>query len=65
MKTNQSERDRSIDVTPNDKIVTNTQALKISLSEQLKNVKRQKKKAFYKFKLKQPIDNNITNQVRN
>ena len=43
MKTNQSERERSIDVTSNDNIVTNNQALKISLSEQLKNVKRQKK----------------------
>ena len=46
MKTNQSERERSIDVTSNDNIVTNNQALKISLSEQLKNVKRQKKEEF-------------------
>ena len=38
IKTNQSERERSIDVTPSDNIVTN-----MSLSEQLKNVKRQKK----------------------
>ena len=58
MKTNQSERERSINVTPNDHIVTNNQALKISLSEQLKNVKRQKKEEFYQFKSKQPIDNN-------
>ena len=32
MKTNQNERERSIDVTPNDNVVTNSQALKISLS---------------------------------
>ena len=59
MKTNRSERERSINVTLNDNIVTNSQALKISLSEQLKNVKRQKKEEFYQFKLKQPIDNNV------
>ena len=59
MKTNQSERERSINVTPNDNIVANSQALKISLSEQLKNVKRQKKEEFYQFKSKQPIDNNM------
>ena len=47
MKANQSERERSIDVTPTDNIVTNNQALKISLTEQLKNVKCQKKKEFY------------------
>ena len=39
MKTNQIKRERNITVTPNDNIVTNSQALKISLSEQLKNVK--------------------------
>ena len=39
--------------------VTNSQALKVSLSEQLKNVKRQKKEEFYQFKSKQPIDNNM------
>ena len=50
MKTNQSERERSINVTPNDNIITNSQVLKISLSEQLKNVKRQKKEEFYQFK---------------
>ena len=44
MKTNQSERGRSINVTPNENIVTNSQALKIS--EQLKNGKRQKKEEF-------------------
>ena len=59
MKTNQSERERSIDVTSNDNIVTNSQALKISLSEQLKNVKHQKKEEFYQLKSKQPIDNNM------
>ena len=59
MKPNQSERERSISVTPNDNIVTNSQTLKISLSEQLKNVKRQKKEEFYQFKSKQPIDNNM------
>ena len=50
MKSNQSERKRSIDVTSNDNTVTNSQALKISLSEQLKNVKRQKKEEFHQFK---------------
>ena len=59
MKTNQSETERSINATPNDDIVTNSQALKISLSEQLKNVKRQKKEEFYQVKSKQPIDNNM------
>ena len=59
MKTNQSERERSINVTPNDNIVANSQALKISLSEQLKYVKRQKKEEFYQFKSKQPLDNNM------
>ena len=59
MKTNQSERERSINVTPNGNIVANSQALKISLSEQLENVKRQKKEEFYQFKSKQPIDNNM------
>ena len=39
IKTNQIKRERNITVTPNDNIVTNSQALKISLSEQLKNVK--------------------------
>ena len=55
MKTNQSEREREAPVTLNDNIVTNSQALKISLSEQLKNVTRQKKEEFYQFKSKQPI----------
>ena len=59
IKTNQSERERSINVTPNDNIVTNSQALKISLSKQLKNFKRQKKEEFYQFKSKQSIDNNM------
>ena len=39
MKTNQSERERSIDITFNDNIETNNKTLKISLSEHLKNVK--------------------------
>ena len=52
MKTNQSERERSIDLTSNDKIVTNSKALNISLTELLKNVKRQKQEEFYQFKLK-------------
>ena len=39
MKTNQSKKEKSIDVTfSNDKIETNSQTLKISLPEQLKNV---------------------------
>ena len=59
MKTNQSERKRSFDVTSNDNTVTNRQALKISLSEQLKIVKRQKKEEFYQFKSKQPIGDNM------
>ena len=59
MKTYESERERSINVTPNDNKVTNSQALKISLSEQLKYVKRQKKEEFYQFKSKQPIVNNM------
>ena len=59
MKTNQSEKERSINVTPNNNIITNSQVLKISLFKQLKNVKRQKKEEFYQFKSKQPIDNNM------
>ena len=59
MKTNQSEKETFTDVTPNDNIVTNSQALKMSLSEQLKHVKRQKKGEFYQFKSKQPFDNNM------
>ena len=59
MKINQSEIGRSINVTPNDNIVANSQALEIFLSEQLKNVKCQKKEEFYQFKSKQPIDNNM------
>ena len=59
MKTNQSERERSIDLTSNDNIVTNSKALNISLTELLKNVKRQKQEEFYQFKLKQHIDNSI------
>ena len=39
MKTNQRERERSIDITFNDNIETNNKTLKISLSEHLKNVK--------------------------
>ena len=59
MKTNQSEKERSINVPPNDNVVTNSQTLKISLSVQLKYVKRQKKEEFYQLKSKQPIDNNM------
>ena len=59
MKINQSERERITDATPSENVVTNSQALKMSLSEQLKNVKRQKKKEFYQFKSKQPLDNNM------
>ena len=65
MKTNQSERERSIDGTSNDNIVTNSQALKISLSEQLKNAPRQMKEEFYLFKSKQPIDNNMNEFLSN
>ena len=63
MITSQSERKRSIDLTSNDSTVTNSEALKISLSEQLKNVKRQKKEEFYQFKSKQPIDNNMNESL--
>ena len=59
MITNQSERKRSIDLTYNDSTVTNSEALKISLSEQLKNVKCQKQEEFYQFKSKQPTDSNM------
>ena len=63
MITNQSERKRSIDLTYNDSTVTNSEALKISLSEQLKNVKCQKQEEFYQFKSKQAIDNNINESL--
>ena len=63
MKTNQSERERSIDVNSNDNIVMNSQALKISLSEQLKNVKRQKKEEFYQFKSKLPIVTDMNESI--
>ena len=59
MITNQSERNRSVDLTSNDSIITNSEELKISLSEQLKNVKRQNQEELYQFKSKQPIDNNM------
>ena len=42
MKTNQSERKGSIDLTSNEDTVTNSEELKMSLSKQLKNVKPQK-----------------------
>ena len=48
--TNQSERKRSIDLTSNNSTVTNSEALKVSLSEQLKSIKRQKSEEFYQFK---------------
>ena len=63
IKTNQSKRNRSIDVIFNDNIVTNSQALKISLPNQLKNVKRQKQGDFDQFKSKLPIDNNINEKL--
>ena len=63
METNQSERETFTDVTLNDNIVTNSQALKMSLSEQLKYVKRQKKGEFYQFKSKQPFDNNMNKTI--
>ena len=54
MKINQSERERSINVTPNGNIVTNsTKNTLIRITE------RQKKEEFYQFKSKQPIDNNM------
>ena len=52
MKTNQSERKKSIELTSKDYTGTNSKALKISLSEQLKNVKRQKQEEFCQFKAK-------------
>ena len=52
MKTNQSERKRSIELTSNDYTGTNSKARKISLSGQLKNVKRQKQEEFCQFKAK-------------
>ena len=63
MKINQNERERSINVTPNDNIETNSEALKISLSKQLKNIKREKEEEFYQFKLKQPIHNNMNESI--
>ena len=63
IKTNQSERNRSIDVIFSDNTVTNSQALKISLPENLKNVKLQKQEDFDQFKSKQPIDNNINEKL--
>ena len=59
MITNQSERNKSVDLTSNNSIITNSEELKISLSEQLKNVKRQNQEKLYQFKSKQPIDNNM------
>ena len=49
--------ERSIDVTSNCNIVTNSPAVEI-LSKQLLSIKRQKKEQFYQFRSKQPIDNN-------
>ena len=63
MINNQSERKRSIDLTSNNSGITNNEALKISLSEQLKNVKRRKQEEFYQFKSKQPIDNNMSESL--
>ena len=63
MINNQSKRKRSIDVTSNDSTVTNSEAIKVSLSEQLKNVKRQKQEEFYQFKSKQAIDNNMNESL--
>ena len=63
MKTIQSERKRSIDLASDDNTVTNSEALTISLSEQLKNVKRQKQEEFYQFKSKQHTDNNVNESL--
>ena len=63
MITNQSERKRSIDLTSNNRPVTNSEALKVLLSEQLKNLKGQKQEEFYQFKSKQAIDNNINESL--
>ena len=63
MKPNQSERKKSIELTSKDYTGTNSKALKISLSEQLKNVKRQKQEEFYRFKSKQPIENNMNESI--
>ena len=63
MITNQSERKKNIDLISNNSTVTNSEALKVSLSEQLKNVKRQKQEEFYQFKSKQAIDNNINESL--
>ena len=63
MKANQSERERITNATPNDNIVMNSQALKISLSKQLKNVQCHKKDEFYQFKSKQTIDNNMNESI--
>ena len=64
MITNQSERKRRIDLPSNDSTITNSKALKkISLSEQLKNVKRQKQGQFYQVKSKKPIDNNMNESL--
>ena len=65
VKTNQSEKKRSVDVTSNDNTVKNSEVLKISLSEQLKNVKRQKQEEFYQFKSKQTIDSNMNGALSN
>ena len=51
---------RSTNLASNDNTVTNSKALKISLSEQLKNIKRQKQEEFYQFKSKEHIDNNVS-----
>ena len=63
MKTNQIEKKRSIDVTCSDNTATNSQALKTLLSEQLKNVKRQKEEVFYQFKSKQAINYNMNESL--
>ena len=44
-------------------IVTINEALKVSLSDQLRNVKRQKQEEFYQFKSKQAIDNNMNESL--
>ena len=44
-------------------IVTISEALKVSLSDQLRNVKRQKQEEFYQFKSKQAIDNNMNESL--
>ena len=65
MITNQSERKRSIDLTSNNSTATNSEALKVSLSEQLKNVKRQKQEEFYNSSRNRLLITILTNRFQN